>query len=292
MAGPVERAFLSTPIALGKSGAIATPFQFLLTGEDAIRVTVLSRQVNTRAIVRGRMLRPGDSKVQAFSFEVRNDNAYSHTSQHFHLGECVLLNVIAISNEEYRGECYVRVDVVRGTGARVPLGTLIAGYVGGWVSRAWPGDALESPIDGPGRMMTATGATPANGANPVLLCPMFTRWRLVAVRAVLTTGAAVATRAPLLGIKHDGGYVHFSPPNRTQAASEVITYSWGAGITSPATAGSTLAHGGLPNDCFVFAEFTDRTVLEMSTNLQAADQWSAITAYVEEWRDPASVVWE
>ena len=292
MPSVTERAHLSAPIALGGGGAVATPFQFLLTGEDGIRVTVLSRQINTRAVVRGRILRPGDSKVQAFSFEVRNDNPYEHTSEEFHLGECVILNAIAVSNEEFRGECYVRVDVIRGTGAKTPLGTLIAGYVGGWVSRSWPGDILETPIDGRGRLHTFAGATPAAATNPVLQCPTFTRWRVVAAKAILATSAVVANRTPLLGIKRDGGYVYFAPVNRVQVASETITYSWGAGVTPPVIAGANLASGGIPNDCYVFSEFSDADALELVTNLQVGDQWSALSAYVEEWREPASVIWD
>lgn len=128
-------------------------------------------------------------------------------------------------------------------------------------------------------------ANPAAGAEIVALVPGGVSWEVLALRATLTTSAAVANRLPVLQLRDTDGKVAYEFPGAAvQAASLAVSYSWSAGYgTSTAVSGQQLP---MPAPApVVLAGGVVRTV---TTLLDVADQWSAVVLTVREW-SPAQV---
>lgn len=106
-------------------------------------------------------------------------------------------------------------------------------------------------------------------------------WILLrAVTWQLVTSAAVATRASRLQLKFGGDLVAQYPPGATQAASLTVVYTASdCGLTSgdPATALVGLSNSLILGDNMSLGSNT--------ANIQAADQYSAIAIFGEEFTD-------
>jgi hypothetical protein len=293
MAPAVER-FFAAPIPAGRGGVIASPFQFLRTGEDNLRVSVYNVVAGLRVGISGRMLRPDSSTVQAFRNVLTPTADGELSTEDYALGPGAVLNLVVapIGTIVEAGRCYVRVDIIRGLeGGTTVLGTLVAGYIGSWGGRGWPGHALEQPGDGPGAVRVYTSAVPALGADPLLLMPVLARWRVLAARAVLTTDATAGDRRPYLTVVQDVAFVHQSQTGRVQPASATVAHVWGAGLANTADAVSSLAMGSLPTALWLTTRAANNADLRMSTGgLRVGDQWSALTVLVEEWRNPVTIL--
>lgn len=286
----VERIFPAAPI-IGRGGIILSPIQFLFTGEDALRVTCISLVAVTIRIA-GRFLQSGKERAEAFLHTLVVPGTGQVVRDDFQIGTGTVLNlhVIAVSSGLIQpGLCYVRADVIRGfTGATSILGTLIAGLVGSWGGRAWPGTALELPGEGPGAVGALQSATPAAGVNPELTLTVPTRVRVMSVTAVLTTSATAANRIPSLSLVQDGTVVTgIIESPLVQIASTTFRHSWIAGVAPSAPTGSA-AIAQLPSPFMMRSQVLGLTaILRITTDgLQAGDQWTAISAQVEQWVDP------
>jgi hypothetical protein len=96
----------------------------------------------------------------------------------------------------------------------------------------------------------------------------------------LQTAVAAATRASRLQVKFGGDLVAQFPPGATQAASLTVVYqATDCGLTSgdPATAAVALSNSFILGDNMSLGSNT--------ANIQAADQYSAIAIYGEEFTD-------
>lgn len=129
-------------------------------------------------------------------------------------------------------------------------------------------------------LRTIAVASPAAGAEIVALVPGGVFWEVIALRATLTTSAAVANRLPVLQLRDTDSRIAYEFPGAAvQAASLAVSYSWSSGYgTSTAVSGQQLP---LPAPApVVLAGGTVRTV---TTLLDVADQWSAVVLTVREW---------
>ena len=134
---------------------------------------------------------------------------------------------------------------------------------------------------------TYLGSAPAAGADWSVTVPGGKAWRILSVRAALTTSVAAANRVAALTVS-DGSAVFLTiPPAAVQAASLTWTYDWlehGNNVQV-----GTLLSGGFP-DLIIPAGF----VIASSTSLlDAGDQWAAPRLYVvETWdiRGPVDLV--
>ena len=104
--------------------------------------------------------------------------------------------------------------------------------------------------------------------------------RLHSIVAQLVTSAAVATRAVRLQVKYTGILVGQFGATATQAASLTAVYSFAD--LSILSADTTTIHVPVTGD-IIFKD--GMTVGANTVSLQAADQWSAIAFYVEEFTD-------
>lgn len=163
--------------------------------------------------------------------------------------------------------------------AFVPKMILAQDYITTQNGPFWPYPRSVSGFEGPGRIITVTVANPAAGADWSTGLPIFGRWRIRAIRAVLATSAVVATRIAYLQINQTGLLRLMIAPSATQLAGLTVFYS-GAPYAANVTQGTTEFEWALPTD------FQVQNPVAIGTNtiaLQAADQWGPITIIAEEW---------
>lgn len=131
---------------------------------------------------------------------------------------------------------------------------------------------------------------PVVGAELVIPVPSPEDWRLIAVRATLTTSAVVANRVPELGVDDQTTTGASVTAMTTQPASTAVVYDFTA--MSSAFSTGALATGAHANvgivDWVVPMAWRIRTV---TVGLDVGDQWSAATVMFERideppWRAP------
>lgn len=289
MPSGVERAFVSSPIASGRLGIQAVPFQFLFTGEDNLRVSVCAFKPGLQLFLVGRFLEQGDTKPRAFSQTITPLAAGNTETFVLPMGVGVLLNLVVRSNTPLMqpGQCYVRLDVQRGDGgAAIVLGTLMAGYVLSQMGRAWPGSALESPQEGPGWIHYLQSSPPAAGADPQFLSSVPSRYRLITIDGSLQTSGVAGVRTIYLAAVLDGIVIMRTAAPLTVGPAASVTFNWGAGVGFVPASATLISIGSLPTDLYLDTATGLIQVFTFTSGIDAGDQWTPLTLFVEDWRSP------
>lgn len=258
------------------------------TGEDNLRINSWSSfsDVPIELTTRFRKL---NGELQVSVHNTKTDGLpYTKASTLVPLGNGHLLNArIGIPSTliaAKRGDVFVQVELVRGlTGAIVPVGTLIQGYIAREASLAWPGNALQGPHEGPGRPIVIRPANPSFGANLVYSVPAGVRWRLMAILCALTTDATVQDRLPFVRLLKGSEIVCDSAAAQTQPASVTKAYSWAAGQDGLRPSGATLQGGGLPANSIL--EEDDQITIQVVA-LAGGDSIILPAIWAEQWLDP------
>jgi len=200
----------------------------------------------------------------------------------FSLSEGYLLGVVVaiLGAIPRKGQCYVQVFLSRAPiGGGIDLVPLISNYISGEFSPGWPLGSPQQSVDGAGVIRSVQQANPAAGADFTITVPTGARWRVQALRANLTTSAAVANRT-VQTVVDDGVNTNFIGPFLTaQTAGQSLGYTAYPGGGNPYTI-LTEQGSPLPSPTVMFAGARIRS---LTANLQAADQWSLIFIDVEEW---------
>lgn len=156
---------------------------------------------------------------------------------------------------------------------------LISSYITSSVYATWPNGTIFHPLDNNGHLRSITGTVPAAGAEINEVVPVSTRWRILAFRYSLTTAVAVANRESNLQID-DGVNIYITNTSGfTEAATLTDTFSWMLGVSRLQALQSNVLTLPLP-EIIVEAGHRIRT---QTTNIQAADQYTAPQYLVEEW---------
>lgn len=260
-----------------------------LTGEDALRLSVLNGAAGVTVELTGRFLpaRVSDSepipRVGPFVHPLTPATDRSVSSVIRGLGEGWLLDwcVVVTAGSPLVGQCYAKVAIVRGVDASARLLSVLGrGYVTAKQELAWPGSRFEGFLDTPGALRSITGTAPAAGVDIVETAPAGVRWELLSFFATLTTAATVANRVPML-ILDDGVHTfNESSQQQQQAASLTWDYLWSPGDQNQAAGNRLVVTASLGNPVFLGAGFRMRT---NTSAIQAADQWSAPQYVVREW---------
>lgn len=135
---------------------------------------------------------------------------------------------------------------------------------------------------GSGDVVVAIGPLPDLGAEAQLVVPASRKWRLISLTTFLTAGAPAGSRRVQLTL--DDGVTIFGELTNTFSITggTATRISWPApgGILLNNSSASSLTVANMPAPFFLLAGFrlTTRTVA-----LNAADQFSPLTALVEEW---------
>lgn len=265
---------------------VAPPSDLYMTADDALFITSYNSASGIVVAVRyTMMLLNGRVQTGQIDTHVPNTDRTGKTTTQ-HLGEGFLLDasVILVSGTAKRGQCYVQVGIARGIGASQFVHRIVMqGYVGTAVHLSWPGNRLEQPTEGPGYIRFITGTNPAAGAEASETVPTGARWRLLMFHIEFTTSAAVANRRPYLYF-YTGVFNAMGSPWRSDIpASSAKGVNWAIGAAMSA------ATTGDEDPAFMPSETTlpgGMVISTSTTNLQAADDYSAPGLVVEEWIEP------
>jgi hypothetical protein len=254
---------------------------WFFTGEDHLRVRSFGALAGVVLAVEGRFLTADGQLISVGERHVPNSDRTEATSLHT-LGEGFLLNlsVRASTGSPRVGQVFVTVEVVRGRlGAVQILGALTAGYVTDTQRLAWPGTPAARSIDGPGVIRSITGTDPAAGAEISETVPTNARWRLLALRANLTTDATVATRVVSLRLAPAATLTASIQAPNSQAASATYAYNYALESADRALVVTADIPVRLPQNALPGGS----TISTVTAGIVAGDNWGAPGYTVEEW---------
>lgn len=262
-----------------RPGAAAAPFY--VTGEDNLR-TVVRTSLAVTVTIEGRFLDTcGVVTPFVHDFAIGTVDRSAVTNDR-RLGEGWILSLSArvTTGTPQIGRTFVQLRAVRGdSGAAINIGTLTQGYVTESDDLAWPGSPIRSSIEGPGWLRTIIGANPGAGTEFTITQDARTRWRPLGLNVTLTTDATVANREMSLVITNGGGPVLTIPAGVAHVASQSRNYTWFVGAVRGAGAVSLDVIAPLP----VINTTATSTYQSSTTNIQAADDYTAPRLLVEEW---------
>jgi len=182
----------------------------------------------------------------------------------------------------YRGGLFCVVTLMRGAGAQPPsYATLISDYLVTNLNLGWPGGTITQGKSGFGNTNSQTLGAPGAGAEISFAVPAHTTATIHSIVFSLTTSVAGANREVTL-VLDDTAVICFQVPSGfIQTASLTHTYCFALGVTQFAGA-QALLHIAPLVPIQLPALFRLRTV---TTNLQAADQYSTSNLFIEKWAE-------
>jgi hypothetical protein len=281
-----ERVFLATPTTGAGAPVIASPFQFLVTGEDNVRVTVFSSSVAGAVIIVSGRTVDAAGNVHVFKHAITVPAGGGTIRQLIPLAPGFILNlsIVETVGSFFGGSNYCQVELVRGfTGALEILGVLAAGYVHRQLPIAWPGTPIEPSTAGPGSRRAVAIPDPAAGAEYQFAIPSNVLWRIAGFHVVYVTSAAAPLRRPCLWAGEDGGSAHYrSASPSAQGARLTKRYFWQPGMPLEVEIYEGAVVAGWPLDAKLYglAQGILRTV---TPGLAAGDQYTTASVMVDEW---------
>lgn len=269
---------------------VQPPGQLYVGLNDLIQIRTFGHPVSNELLtVDIRLLLP-DGQIQIQQESVICSNNFSIGTISFRMAEGFLLSVaVRTVNANIRGgQIFAMISLIRQIAAagniqlELPLSR---GYVTVFSPCTWPSLPVHFPTSKPGNLQTLQIANPAAGAEFTVTVPTNARWRFCCVRGTLVTAVAAANRSAILNFNNAGNVFYNACAAPVQAASLTWGYSWGAGVTTLlVTVGSTTPNveTSIPVDLWLPG---GSTVQSITQNIQAADQWTAIFANIEECPD-------
>ena len=269
------------PDDVGRGAAIAGPSPFLFTGEEVLEVDAFNSASAVTLTISGTMLSPTHELVPfSFTLSPTTNRVVTTTRVVMNRGWLLHVRVIASAGTPLLGQTFVQLRFARGfTSSALILATIASGYVTSSTDLFWPGGVMMTPLDGAGALRSITAATPGAGVDILETVPTAARWELLSFWAKLVASAAVANRNVELTLD-DGTNEYFR-----------------AGTSASQTAGQTAQHvftqGAMlagADNVFAFPSYVPvnirllagHRIQTKTTNIQAADQWTA-QYLVREW---------
>lgn len=222
----------------------------------------------------------GDIIEYAVTINPTSDRVVTESNVFFGAGFLLSCVATLASGNANRGQCYVRAMVQRSTGTpMVKLHNVLGGYLTDDFSPSFPYGQIESPLEGAGYLRTTLSAVPAAGAGHLLTVPTGARWKLLALWANLTTDGTAANRQVRFRFNVAGTFMAAVIAPSAATSNLTVVYS-----VTPSGEGRNLTDvyttPALPYGFFLSGGDTIDTD---TFNLQAADQWTALRVYAEEW---------
>lgn len=266
------------------SGQEATPAVAAYLGQDdSLQVLIFPSIGNTSVLLEIRFMRP-DGTISPMEETIAVPTAYGPVTFNRKLGEGYILTAsLSVPGAgAMRGAIWAQLNVLRGF---PPAGTfaytLVQGYVGQRAAVYWPYGPTYSPTDGTG-FLVVFDITPAAGNDFIFTSTLSTRNKVLAVFGTFTTSAAVATRVVQIDVRDNLGQVAYRlPAPSSQAASLVQSYAAAPGAPQQALT-NQVVNIELPVELKLAGGFVLRSTV---SNIQAADAWSNVKIYVEQWVD-------
>lgn len=282
MAQPTERRFIAQPSTAAAGRVLASPFQFFTTGEESLRITTACSVTGVRVALHYRFLDPDQGIVANREQHTPNTDRTTRSDE-YTLGSGALLNltVYADVGTPKLGQCFVRVQLIRGRGAAaVVMGTIAQGYVTANQDLAWPGSSIDRSVDGPGVIRSILGTDPIGGVELAEVVPTGALWELLGLSTLMFVDIGGSDRIPRLVVTI-GGEVYFRAPiNPPIPPGGAALLSWYSGGNFQATHDSGACIGTLPDRLFLPA---GANIVTVTANLAALDNYSAPRLLVREW---------
>ena len=284
----IETLILAQPVIQGRGRTVAAPFQFLVTGEDHLRVRSFCSVAGVRLSVDMRFATTDGVVTANGESHVPKDDRTEHvTVIALTTGYVLNLVVRASAGTPKIGQCYVIVDVIRGLGSSArALGQMLGGYVSSAQGLAWPGSPIESSLTGQGCPTKLSAGVPGSVQLHDYIVPAGAVWEMITYKVTMFTGGLAGDRPVSLYVLADDGVVLFAlvqagpvPPS----SSALLT--WGQGL--PVLADVPIRHytTGLPHRVVLKANYTIRVV---NNNFLFSDTFIQPTLYCQEWLEAAS----
>jgi hypothetical protein len=185
-------------------------------------------------------------------------------------------------DEFRRGQLYIECELNRVAYNYHEGIPLFQGYLGASEHLGWPYGVNERKVSGHGGIKVYTVSNPSAGADWTYTIPSNARFKVISVKAVLTTSSSVADRRASLVFDDGTNISWYSLSNQLQAASATNVYQVSPGmVNSTLTTAAGTVYQSLSMAPVQLSE--DFRIRSSTINIQAADQWSAIVVTVEEW---------
>ena len=196
--GATERPFLALPAASAGGRVIASPFQFVTTGEDALRLVSVNARPGVRLKIQARRYNTaGGIDANAWDHIPNDDRTPRSDDYPIGVGALLNLTVFASSGTPLVGQTFVIVQLVRGVGAAaIVLGTMLQGYVTSTQGLGWPGSPITSSTDAEPCVRAIQGTQPAPGVEISETVPTGARTRRTTARAVSLWDRTAAAAGP------------------------------------------------------------------------------------------------
>lgn len=267
-----------------KAQIIVSPYQFVTSGDDSLRVRAASAVAGVELEISYRWLDPsGVIQVNARRLVVPGTRLLVETE--LALGDGYLLNLVVrpVAGTVLAGQVYAAVEVVRGTGAvGVVLGQLLGGYCTATSGLAWPGSPIIGSLEGPGCLRHLFDDVLSPPALYAWTVPAGARWRPVAVLAYALTDATAGTREYMIQLYVDAlNFICLVPDGALIPDSRTTYHSWIIGGRAQSASSTTYTAAVLPDEITLLA---GGQVYVLSIGYQGpADQFIAVGLTVLEW---------
>lgn len=286
MADPLALAL--PPLPFGPALGIPSAMPFILTGEEYLRLEIVSANTSYPVGIHWRTL-TARRGIQVFADSLVSDPVIERAARqkYLPLGEGLLLNigVIGIGSAVQYGHLFARVTLHRGRDAAATmLGTLLSDYITARWGIGWPGSPIRLPSDTERTQIYYTNTAPPAGVEQAITVPSNANWELMSFSCTMVASAAAASRNPRLRFD-DGSAANIIA--QTQQAGSVtagltINFSWAQGLPLAALvglAGNEARVAGLPMGLRLRG---GHRVVTLTAGLQAGDQWGAARWFARE----------
>jgi len=278
----------AAPVGYGRQREVSflqdgvTPPSALYIGPgEGLDLRYASLDVGRAVHVYLRILNP-QGKIIPYKWDFLTLAAGAPAVQRLLVGEGFLLSasvtVDPLGNRT--GRAFIHLELVQiGAGALYPAYTLIHGYTRLLDHLMWP-PAVNQPLGSVhGNMNEVASAVPAPGAEILIAATLNSIQRVQSIRFTLLTSAGGGNRVVLLRLI-SGGFARWEGgANIAQPSSTFYTY---VASTAP-------VQGPLGADYFAIPLPADlcldnlRVMATVTAGIQAADQYSFASTYVETW---------
>jgi len=160
-----------------------------------------------------------------------------------------------------------------------PVQRLSSGYLTDSKTMSWPPGHYESFTDGPGLIRTVIGTKPAAGAEISEAVPSNAKWKLKAIRIVLTTDATAANRILTLLLKTGINVKLSIRLGLNHTANKAWGYSFSPDLPDITTVRGTYVSTPMPEIDLFQAD----TIGTDTTNIAGGDEFEAVILTLEEW---------
>ncbi len=261
--------------------SLRSPAAFFVSGEDSIQLSAINSAAGVTLTLAGRFMQL-NGEVTSFAHVLTPATDRTLSSILKFMGDGTLMNfsVIATSGAPLWGQCWVRVQIVRGLGgATMVIGALVSGYVTASQPVALPGGRMRGSLDGQGVIRAVTGTNPAAGANFSVTVPTGARWRLQSLDVSMVTSGTAANREMVLVIDDGTTILARVPQGTAQIASLTRTYSYYESASRNTIAQAGNFDAALPPIVLLAGS----RIMSAVTNIEVDDDIGAPTLLVEEW---------